>query len=238
MRRLKTSKISDILNIITDLVTPSGIIITGYFTKPGNNVWFVGRVKTEDYRKLSSEVCASLSLSGNVNSKIIYIENSGIVKTSEEGGNPEYMSVHILPYEIVVGVLREKTPILVNSIEMEMAELDWFFCDAVVSLVHDVNADKFPARFNRLEINTNYENKKISILRTFRCSNSRAALTFANINRVVIEFDKLVPLMEAIHDVASIKKFFVFLPTIMWDYQVSLAFLCQRAMRLEKISTS
>ena len=205
------SKISDILNLITELVAPSGIVFTGYFNMPSNNIFFIGRVKLEDYQKLVREKNATFNLFGNVCGKNIFIKNASIVRSSCHGVRPEYISVDILPYEIAVGVSCDETPIMVERIETVMPELNWFFGNSVVSPTFDSKADNFPAKFNPLNITVNYEDKKLSILRTFRACETWKGLAFKNINQIEIGFTISVPIMEAIRQVTSVRLFFCFL---------------------------
>jgi hypothetical protein len=55
------SKTPDIINYITDLQTLNGVIFTGYFIKPGNNIWFIGRVKLGTAEQVRNVGISSIS---------------------------------------------------------------------------------------------------------------------------------------------------------------------------------
>lgn len=113
-----------ILNTICDLRTSSGINLTGNFVKPGSNIWFAGRMKIEDLRKLDRG--ETFDLVGTVNGRPIYIEGANISNSTTSGFNPEYVNVTILPHEIIIGE-KKKEKNFITSLSVSFPELNYFF---------------------------------------------------------------------------------------------------------------
>lgn len=95
-----------ILNKICDLRTSSGLYLTGNFVKPGSNIWFTGRMKIEDFRKLDRG--ETFYLMGTVNGIPISIEGANISNSTTNGFKPEYVNLTILPHEIIIGEKKKR----------------------------------------------------------------------------------------------------------------------------------
>jgi hypothetical protein len=208
------SKTPDIINYITDLQTLNGVIFTGYFIKPGNNIWFIGRVKLVDLRKIKNQSEDTISLYGNVNNVPVCIDKADITSTSTTGIEPEYATVHVLPYELILGIPQQDIPIRTSRIEFEMPELNLFFDKPVVSFECNFDSDSFPAKYNQFERHFSCSDANISIYRMFSCKysqNKHRSLTFKSINRFVINFDKPVLISEALAEPSKLRLLFCFL---------------------------
>lgn len=66
----------DMLDKIVDLYTDSGVKFTGYFIKPKDNIWFIGRIAIDDYRIIKDEKNKGFPLNGELNGKEINIPSA------------------------------------------------------------------------------------------------------------------------------------------------------------------
>lgn len=228
----KLNKINDILNVTTEIKTPDGVSFIGQFVKPESNIWFVGRVKFDDFSFMSNK--NEFSLSGTVSGINIYIKTGIITKTSITNNKPKYVDVHILPFELMIGKeVNNNTK--VERIEVEFSELNCFLGSGLEVNSSALNESKFDCKMMPLDFFpvTYDENKHLIFQRNISSQITLSDLNLMNVNKVIILFDSLIDVDNAIHELAKIRLLLSFLADDFIDYPESFSFVAQDSQRLE-----
>ncbi len=183
---------NDFLNKIIDFKTSDGIVVTGYLTKPGSNIWLVGRLRIEDYRTIVDD--QSINLIGTLKNRSVWLNNGNISSSSINSVEPEfeleYVNINYLPSEVFIGEKdSEFTQPLFKSISMKLPELSWFF-NGRISINFDSSGHlEIPTDVNSIFLQHHVnDDMTISISGETSISRKRSYLGYSVTFNVRIEF--------------------------------------------------
>lgn len=112
----------NMLNKIVELRTNCRTNIQGYFVKPKDNIWFIGRLNIHDFQSINLDSNGNFSLVGMLENEEIIIPNATFGHVEAKA---DYVYVDILPFEIIYGQRFDAAKMM--NFSFSLPELDNFF---------------------------------------------------------------------------------------------------------------
>lgn len=195
---------------IVDLHTNSGIIITGYFVKPEDNIWFIGRMDIVDFQKIKQdENGAEFSLNGLLGDSVIQIDKAAFGKVIIE---KDLAYVDILPFEILLGATFN--PAKIFNFSFALPELDNFFFQYIA---RPDSCFSYSSQGILLEpwisskLTESDSTIQVTLERSYQFQDSRSTFTIQSDNCIVVEPHAEFEVNDIIQFVACTTHFFSFI---------------------------
>lgn len=196
----------NILNKIVELRTNCGTIILGYFVKPKDNIWFIGRLNIHDFQNINQDSNRSFSLVGTLGNEEIRIPNATFGHVEMKAG---YAYINILPFEIIYGhrfdVARMK------CFSFSLPELDNFFFQNIIqdnSVMSNPATSFLPEPEVSINLSEAHSDCKILLERNYQFENSRSKFSISSDNSIVVVPSIELDIQEIIQFAACARIFF------------------------------
>ena len=199
--------ITNVIDKIIDLSTDEGYIYTGYLTKPGNNVWFVGRLKTTEFFEMENSGNHSFDLRGEINGQSIILRGASNSNSSQNSQSP-FISLKVLANEIVLCKKQNTQATMVSNIEADVPGLNWFFRKPVVEFCGDISS---PCKADPQSICISNVEYDFTISRSIKIEQTQDSFQIENSSQILLKYQSPVPIMQAIKDMEYTRQFFCFL---------------------------
>lgn len=209
------------------MVTTDGITLNGYFVKPGNNIWYIARIKFSARIKLKTK--ETFSLSGSIGDTNIYIEAARITSRNYKEYNPEFIEVKVFPFEIVFHNGEIEKNISVSKLMFSFSELNWFFNDNIRygngngDKINGSNTilDQIPFTLNRIKYN---DLDEISISQSNNIYDSGGVIKVILRSEILLYFNNPKTTMDILKEVFKFRTLFTIFADAYVDFPKVLKF--------------
>lgn len=204
--KLVVNIMKKLLNKIIELRTNCGKIILGYFVKPKDNIWLIGRMSIHDFQNINLDSNGNFSLFGMFENKEISIPNAAFGHV-EEGDECVY--VDILPFEIMYGHRFDAAKMM--SFLFSLPELDNFFFQNIIqanSVVSYPATSFLPEPEVSINLSEAHSDCKILLERSYQFENSRSNFSISSENCIVVVPSIELDIQEIIQFAACARFFF------------------------------
>lgn len=195
-----------LLNKIVELRTNCRKNIQGYFVKPKDNIWFIGRLNTHDFQSINLDSNGNFSLVGMLENEEIIIPNATFGHVEAKA---DYVYVDILPFEIIYGQRFDAAKMM--NFSFSLPELDNFFFQNIIQAnsVVSYSATSFlPEREVSINLSEVHSDCKILLERSYQFENSRSKFSISSDNCIVVVPSIELDIQEIIQFAACARFFF------------------------------